>query len=61
MSSAETGNLTRAALARQGLRIRDAAVLRDVDDAEDASAVAAAAPHTRFAEVWRSTLERTIA
>jgi uncharacterized protein len=60
MSSAETGTLTRAALAQQGLRIRDAATLRDVDDAEDASAVAAAAPHTRFAEAWRSTLEGSI-
>ena len=58
-SRADTGTLTRAALVRHGLRVACAATLRDVDDAEDASAVATGAPHTRFAAAWRATLERS--
>ena len=52
-STGITGLLTCAALDRHGLRVAEAAILRDV--AEDAAAVAATAPHTRFAAAWRST------
>jgi glycosyltransferase A (GT-A) superfamily protein (DUF2064 family) len=52
MSRADTGRLTAAALAADGNPATGTVVLRDVDLPEDAEAVAAAAPHTRFAQAW---------
>ena len=49
MSTAATGAVQRGRLATAGLRIADLPGLRDVDEPEDAVAVAACAPHTRFA------------
>ncbi|GGS12597.1 glycosyl transferase [Streptomyces aureoverticillatus] len=49
MSTPTTGAVQRARLTAAGLRVRDLPVLRDVDTAADAAAVAATAPHTRFA------------
>jgi uncharacterized protein len=53
MSTAHTYDDTRAALLARGLRVGTTATLRDVDDAADAEAVAAAAPGTLFARAWR--------
>ncbi|WP_327121553.1 DUF2064 domain-containing protein [Streptomyces sp. NBC_01341] len=50
MSRPDTGGLQRARLTGLGLAVRDLPPLRDVDTAEDAALVAAAAPHGRFAE-----------
>ncbi|MET8450174.1 TIGR04282 family arsenosugar biosynthesis glycosyltransferase [Streptomyces sp. NPDC005209] len=49
MSTPETGAVQRERLAAAGLRVRDLPRLRDVDTADDARAVAALAPHGRFA------------
>jgi rSAM/selenodomain-associated transferase 1 len=49
MSSPLTLPRQRARLRELGLRIREQRPLQDVDTVEDARAVAAAAPHTRFA------------
>jgi hypothetical protein len=49
MSTSVTGAVQRARLTAAGLRIRDLPLLRDVDTAADAHAVAALAPHGRFA------------
>ncbi|MET9972279.1 DUF2064 domain-containing protein [Streptomyces sp. NPDC006356] len=49
MSTAVTGALQRERLVSAGLRVRDLPRLRDVDTAADAHAVAALAPHSRFA------------
>ncbi|NNN34754.1 DUF2064 domain-containing protein [Streptomyces sp. S3(2020)] len=49
MSTPDTGAVQRARLVAAGLRVRDLPVLRDVDTAADARAVAALAPHGRFA------------
>ncbi|MEU0114567.1 DUF2064 domain-containing protein [Streptomyces bobili] len=49
MSTPSTGAVQRARLVAAGLRVRDLPRLRDVDDARDAHAVAALAPHGRFA------------
>jgi len=49
MSAANTGAVQRARLAALGLRTMDLPPLRDVDSAEDARAVAAEAPGSRFA------------
>lgn len=49
MSVAETGAAQRARLAAAGLRVAGLPPLRDVDDIDDARAVAAHAPHGRFA------------
>jgi hypothetical protein len=49
MSTAATGAAQRAALRRLGLRVVELPELRDVDTIADARAVAAVAPHTRFA------------
>ncbi|MFD9907740.1 DUF2064 domain-containing protein [Streptomyces sp. NPDC059063] len=49
MSTPSTGAIQRARLSAAGLRVRDLPVLWDVDTADDAARVAAAAPHTRFA------------
>jgi glycosyltransferase A (GT-A) superfamily protein (DUF2064 family) len=49
MSHATTFVKQRARLHELGFRIHDQSRLRDVDTIEDASAVAAEAPDTRFA------------
>ncbi|MCH0559434.1 DUF2064 domain-containing protein [Streptomyces sp. MUM 16J] len=49
MSSPRTGAVQRERLVAAGLRVRDLPRLRDVDTADDARAVAALAPHGRFA------------
>ncbi|SEC23042.1 hypothetical protein SAMN05216532_0832 [Streptomyces sp. 2231.1] len=49
MSTPVTGPLQRERLVAAGLRVRDLPALRDVDVAADARAVAALAPHGRFA------------
>ncbi|MGW5733625.1 MULTISPECIES: TIGR04282 family arsenosugar biosynthesis glycosyltransferase [Streptomyces] len=49
MSRPDTGALQRARLTGAGLRVRDLPPLRDVDTADDAGEVAAAAPGSRFA------------
>ncbi|MFF9622847.1 DUF2064 domain-containing protein [Streptomyces griseosporeus] len=49
MSRSDTGAVQRARLVAAGLRVRDLPLLRDVDTAADAEAVAATAPHGRFA------------
>lgn len=53
MSTPRTGADTRAALERSGLRVRSAYLLRDVDTAADAEAVASAMPGGRFKSAWR--------
>ncbi|MFI2369329.1 DUF2064 domain-containing protein [Streptomyces sp. NPDC018833] len=54
MSTPSTGAVQRARLVKAGLRVRELAVLRDVDTADDAFAVAALAPRSRFAAVLTS-------
>lgn len=49
MSTSRTGAVQRQRLVAAGLRVRDLPALRDVDLAADAHAVAALAPHSRFA------------
>jgi rSAM/selenodomain-associated transferase 1 len=49
MSAPDTGARQRARLEDAGLRVAELSALRDVDTLEDARAVAAAAPGTRFA------------
>ncbi|QDY75646.1 TIGR04282 family arsenosugar biosynthesis glycosyltransferase [Streptomyces qinzhouensis] len=49
MTRPDTGTVQRKRLVDAGLVVRDLRLLRDVDTAEDALAVAAEAPHTRFA------------
>ncbi|WP_306189121.1 DUF2064 domain-containing protein [Streptomyces sp. MK5] len=49
MSTPVTGAVQRDRLVAAGLRVRDLPLLRDVDTAADARAVAARAPHGRFA------------
>ncbi|WP_030244309.1 MULTISPECIES: TIGR04282 family arsenosugar biosynthesis glycosyltransferase [unclassified Streptomyces] len=49
MSTPVTGAVQRERLVAAGLRVRDLPRLRDVDTAADAHAVAALAPHGRFA------------
>jgi hypothetical protein len=51
MSQPHTGREQRARLTAAGLTVRDLPVLRDVDTAADARAVAAEAPDTRFARL----------
>jgi uncharacterized protein len=52
MSRPETGRLQRERLVRAGLTVHDLPVLRDVDTAGDAHAVACAATRTRFAATF---------
>lgn len=52
MSVESTYDATRAALTAGGLAVGESVVLRDVDRVADAEAVAACAPHTRFARTW---------
>ncbi|HTK66780.1 MAG TPA: DUF2064 domain-containing protein [Pseudonocardia sp.] len=56
MSRPDTGELTLGALLGAGLGVENLAPLRDVDDAEDARAVATLAPHGRFAVQVRARL-----
>lgn len=56
MSRPDTGELTRRALLAGGLAVEDLPGMRDVDDAADALAVAASAPHGRFAAQVRARL-----
>ena len=49
MSTDATGARTLDALARAGGHVHQVEALRDVDELEDASAVALAAPQSRFA------------
>ncbi|MER6127233.1 DUF2064 domain-containing protein [Streptomyces sp. NPDC001795] len=53
MSTPTTGVVQRDRLVAAGLRVRDLPRLRDVDTAYDAEAVAASAPHGRFAAEFR--------
>jgi glycosyltransferase A (GT-A) superfamily protein (DUF2064 family) len=52
MSTPTTYDDTRAALLDRGLGVATTAVLRDVDERDDADTVALAAPGTRFAQAW---------
>jgi glycosyltransferase A (GT-A) superfamily protein (DUF2064 family) len=52
MSTGETLASTRTALAKAGATTRDVDALRDIDEVEDADAVAALAPATRFGREW---------
>lgn len=52
MSTATTGDDTRAALLGRDLTVATGPVLRDVDTVEDAAFVAKEAPWTRFATAW---------
>lgn len=54
MSTERTGAATEAALVARGVPVVHVATLRDVDTVADADAVAALAPRTRFARLWRS-------
>ncbi|MGL5818195.1 MAG: TIGR04282 family arsenosugar biosynthesis glycosyltransferase [Phycicoccus sp.] len=54
MSRPDTGRLTAAALAAAGTPPEPTVTLRDVDRPDDAAAVAALAPQTRFARTWRA-------
>ncbi len=58
MSRPTTGRDTRSALESAGLSVAEGVVLRDVDTASDADAVAAQAPRSAFAEAWRGVLAR---
>ncbi len=53
MSTSRTGAVQRQRLVDAGLRVRDLPPLRDVDTSEDAAAVAAEAPGSRFAALLR--------
>lgn len=55
MSTSTTGPRTLAALRQQGVQVALLPQLRDVDTAQDAAAVAAAHPDTRFAAAVRAT------
>jgi rSAM/selenodomain-associated transferase 1 len=52
MSTPTTYDDTRSALRAAGLRVAATRTLRDVDTVEDAEAVAALAPWSRFAHAW---------
>jgi glycosyltransferase A (GT-A) superfamily protein (DUF2064 family) len=56
MSTDRTGAAQLARLRARGLRVHLLPQLRDVDTPDDASAVAAIAPHTRFARLHRQLL-----
>ncbi|WP_299443992.1 DUF2064 domain-containing protein [uncultured Phycicoccus sp.] len=53
LSRADTGRLTASALEAAGHPPVLGPLLRDVDEVGDADEVAAAAPHSRFARLWR--------
>jgi hypothetical protein len=52
MSSDTTCARQRERFAELGLRVHEPPVLRDIDTISDARAVAALAPHTRFARAF---------
>jgi hypothetical protein len=52
MSTPTTGAATRQALRAAGLSVGTTTTLRDVDTVEDAAAIAAAIPQSRFARAW---------
>jgi glycosyltransferase A (GT-A) superfamily protein (DUF2064 family) len=54
MSEPTTYADTRAALEARGLRVGTTRSLRDVDTVDDAEAVAAVTPDSRFADAWRA-------
>ena len=54
MSTDTTGKLQQARLRQLGLAVECAMTLRDIDTLEDLAAVAATAPHTRVAGVFRT-------
>ena len=56
-STPDTGALTLAALRERGLDVATVATLRDVDEVEDAVAVAALVPDSRFAAAWSGAHE----
>jgi uncharacterized protein len=58
MSTAHTGAAQWARMNRLGMRTGALTVMRDVDDVDDAVAVARAAPHSRFAATLRPILAR---
>jgi rSAM/selenodomain-associated transferase 1 len=60
MSTPRTGEHTLVALRRYGLRVALLPTLRDVDDVDDAYAVAAQCPDGRFAEAVRTNLPRRL-
>ena len=53
MSTSTTGAAQRTRFDELGLHTTIAPTLRDVDTVDDATAVAASAPHTRFAATFR--------
>lgn len=59
MSTDRTGADTQELLERNGARVLKVDSLADVDTMADGDAVAAAAPHTRFARRWREVSGRT--
>ncbi|HEX7658290.1 MAG TPA: DUF2064 domain-containing protein [Pseudonocardiaceae bacterium] len=60
MSRADTGLLTREALARSGIRVTAAVTLSDVDTIADAVGVSRLVPSSRFAEAVTSILDDTV-
>lgn len=56
MSTSDTAAATLAALRQRGIGVRRLPVLRDVDTIADATAVAAAAPQSRFARTLADVL-----
>ena len=58
MSSKHTGQLTDDLLRAAGLTVTAAAWMRDVDEVDDAAAIACLAPATRFAREWRALSRR---
>ena len=54
MSTADTGRLTQVALEKAGAHVVPTESLRDVDEPDDAEAVARLAPQTRFARAWQA-------
>jgi glycosyltransferase A (GT-A) superfamily protein (DUF2064 family) len=60
MSTRDTGARTVQALTRLGLTVAYGPMLRDVDTAVDAHAVAELAPHTRFAAAVRDHVPSTV-
>jgi glycosyltransferase A (GT-A) superfamily protein (DUF2064 family) len=58
MSTDTTGADTRAALEAHGLTVGTTVTLRDIDTVPDADAAAAAAPGSRFAQVWSEVRSR---
>ena len=58
MSTEHTARDTEAALSAAGCTVRRTLVLRDVDEVDDAAAVAALRPDGWFARTWREIAGR---